>query len=568
MLSTTKQRLDAEAAGILAAVVAISHQAGFGRMDLERLVMLYAQAAYLFTYVEGNTKHLDTPASQAVKSSLLDDVELRGRLAIQVRRLISEASLWSKPWSSFVSWFLMPAKHIRAEAATRMAMSGLSDVLAQIDRSRAELLASLRLGDGRAAGVEAIATAIRQVVDPQTRSKLLLAWFRVGEMHGEALAAAMDRVVDQRWRHATALGCRSVAQRGFDACTVSADSVQTFLTEYADHALSERREFLSRFRGAGALDDLLRAASLLAERPGRSEIGVVNLGALLELVVDVAWRFLGIVMTAQPVASGATASFDVSLGSGHVGNLVLDRTVTRGSDAAHLPLDGPIVPEHPRARVLCFTSPDETVSFEGARQILHAMGHALAYVAAGPTVRSASGLDALPLERLEGLSHWFEELMNDSIFEKCLVRGVGQRNALGQFRRARDDAARNTRLEQAVVAAIDLNLHEHRGCNVRDVFDTQIAQMGGPFGVSFERTIRFMAAPLFRDHPGMGFVYPWGAAFGRTQARLFNNAKLPLGDLTAYFELDADVPAPNAGAEFECGRTNLDKSTKHGARRP
>jgi hypothetical protein len=319
--------------------------------------------------------------------------------------------------------------------------------------------------------------------------------------------------------------------------------------------------FLSRFEGAGALDDTVRALDSLARSREAGRVGrptAVDLSTLLEFITDTVRRVFGITLSIQHGRGGTVGGFHVMRGTDALGTLALDRAVA-GASARVLGSDSdPAVPECPRARVLCLMDrPDgssETVSFESARQILHAMGHALVHLVVRPRAPSVSGLDILPLERLEGLSHWFEELMDDPRFEDRVAPTAGQQGALKAFRQARDDQVRNTRLEQVVVATIDLDIHERRGCRVRDAFDARIAAMGGPVGVSFERAVRFMAAPLFRDHPGMGFVYPWGMAFGASHARAAAGERSPVRSLAAYFDPTTAISVPDAGAEGQVHR--------------
>lgn len=557
---TTMQHLDTELYSLLDAVSFLSHQKHFGSADLERLIGLYYQAAYLFTYIEGNAKYIDVSASfTTIKAALLEDIDLRGRLARRVGEIITETGSVAGDRAGVIEWFLQPCEQILAEAEMRIAIDRVKDLLTRFDLDRAALLARLGIEDG-SDGDAAMVAVLRHIDERGTRSKLLLAWQRVGEGHTNELAMAMDQVVEQRWRHATALGYRSVAERGFASCGVSEETVRTFLDTYIDHALRERRVFLSLFEGASALDDRVRTMSLLAdEHNGEPNIEqeTVELAFLLKFITEIVQRIFGITLSIRTGDAGTIEGFNVTKRADTLGTLFLDR-VFRGTSIPVLsPKDDYVIPDRPRARILCLMRSDETVSFEEARQILHAMGHALVHLASSPRVQSASGLDILPLERLEGLSHWFEGLMDNDVFEDRVAVTREQRITLKAFRLARDVRARNTRLEQAVVAAIDLDLHTRRGCSVRDAFDSRIMSMGDPVGVSFERVIQFMTAPLFRDHPGMGFVYPWGTAFGATMSRSFVGEQPSKQSLAAYFDFTTDIALPTF-IEFGTAHSDLD----------
>jgi hypothetical protein len=549
------QHLETELAGLLDAVSILSRQQRFDPSDMERLVDLYNQAIYLFTYIEGNAKYVETGEWSAVKSALLDDFDLRNRLAHHVQGLIERAGTAARQWKGAIDWFVQAPQEMQAAAEARQAIRAIEDVLTRIDCDRDDLLARLGLCRGGSRGPDPLAIALRNIHDREIRSKFLLAWCRVGEAHAGMLAESVDHAVELRWRHAKIAGDQSVAGRGFSRCDVSAETVHAFLDAYADHALHERQEFLSRFDNADMCDDRIRASCPRSSKIGDSERSVnLELGALLAFAAETAFRVFGIRLSAKRGSSGTVCSLDVSRGAETLGTLALDRAHA-GASGLVLGSEGePTIPKCPRARILCLLDPrdgtGEFVSLEASRQILHAMGHALIYLAAPLRAPSASGLDVLPLERLEGLSHWFEELMNSDVFADFVVTSSLQKAALKAFCEERKDRLRNTRLEQAVVAMVDLDIHERRGLRVTDAFDARIAAMGGTFGVSFERVVRFMVAPLFRDHPGMGFVYPWGAAFGASEARPRGGLHSETLSLAQYFDPTAKLKAPNASAEF------------------
>lgn len=549
---TTMQHIDTELYNLLDAVSFLSHQKHFGPADLERLIGFYNQAAYLFTYIEGNAKYIDVSASfTGVKAALLEDTDLRSRLASRIRKLITETNSVARDQTGVLEWFLQPCEQILAEAEMRTEIDRVKDLLTRIDLERAALLAQLGIEDG-SDSTTAMVTMLQHINEQSTRSKLLFAWQKVGEGHTNELTMAMDQLVEQRWRYATAFGYRSVAERGFTSCGVSEETVRTFLETYSGYALRERQVFLSLFECRSMLDDRGREISLLAsERNGEMSLGqgTVNLNSLLKLIADTVKRIFGITLCVQPGDAGTIEGFNVTKQAHTLGTLLLDRVLV-GSRSVLAPKDEITTLDCPRARILCLMSSHETVSFEAARQILHAMGHALVHIVSRPRVPSTSGLDILPLERLEGLSHWFETLIDNNVFEEHVAVTQEQRITLEAFRLARDKRARNIRLEQAIVALIDLNLHTRRGCSVQGLFDSQIASMGSSVGISFERVIQFMTAPLFRDHPGMGFVYPWGTAFGSTMAHPSTNEHLSKKSLTAYFDFNTTIALPTF-VEFE-----------------
>lgn len=541
-LQTNCEHIDAELRSLCRAVEVLSRQRPFCSEDLRRLAGLYHQAAHLFTFVEGNANYLTVDTSLALKSLLMDNVSLWERLANHVRGLSGDST-------GAREWFLHGSARAQADAEERAAMSSVRGVLSRIDHDRAAMLARLGIGGGAAA-----ATAkISHLASPEIRSKLLAAWHRVGESHWDALARAVDKLVARRWQHATALGFRSVAERGFASCGVSKQTVRTFLDDYTDKALRERRVFLSRFADTGALDDGIRSLCLLADRERTDPEchAVVRLDALLNYISGTLNRVFGISLKARRGESAEVECYEVFRGVEHLGTLVLDRVAARGAHTVAVPEVDKVVEvaELPRAHVLCVMESDKTISFDTARQILHATGHALVHLVVRPRLPSSSGLDILPLERLEGLSHWFETLMSDPAFQQTVADSAEQQAGLEAFHRTTIDRARNTRLEQAVVAAIDLDIHEVRGRGVREAFNIRMTAMGGKVGISFERAIRFMTAPLFRDHPGMGFVYPWGTAFGAAQ-RHPGGKRSP----NSYFDPAVSLPPSDPTAEFACVR--------------
>ncbi len=528
--------------------------------DVATVIKCYHQASYLLTYVEGNSKYVDGAILLRFREDFFADGPLCKRLAqIFTRRALGAGMQVD---SDLADWFRLIIFDADGNEERRDAANTVERILHDIDVERARLLEQLGFVATPKGGDSALARALEQIGATSARDKLLLVWSRIADAQGNKLAEAIDRLVDLRWKHARQQGFRSVAEQSFTACGVSIATVWRFIEDYIRQGLEERQSFLKTIYPNAPSDDAIRAQLLRSghDQPTVSaEHAVVVFDRLVKLAFTVIERVFGINFSSRFDASAHMQRYDAWRTGERLGTLTLD-LIPPGPpspmDRANAinvadPLQAGYLPE---ARVLCLLADamdcPRTLSLEAAHLFLHGMGHALVHLAVRPLRPSSSGLDTLPLERLEGLSHWFERLIDHNLFEEHLATTDDQRRALHVYRQVQRIRLINTRMEQAIVAAIDLQVHAYGGTSIRGAFDDVVESLGDDVGVSFERVARFSTAPLFRDYPGAGFVYPWGSTFGAAHIAAFSGDGQATRSLRSYFDRDEISVVPDPRTEF------------------
>jgi oligopeptidase A len=207
----------------------------------------------------------------------------------------------------------------------------------------------------------------------------------------------------------------------------------------------------------------------------------------------------------------ATGAIHVEMKSaGPAPSLPVARPLSSGGIAAG--------PELPVGRCLARYQLDEhgvqVMNLEAAHSLLHEFGHAVNHVLLAERRPGVTGLDYLPVERLEDLSAWFEkwafhdELLRYTDFSAEQTRGllVSRQVKMLEFL--------STHLRRAVVGALDLQVHSEP-VGIQEAFQRLIGQHDIEGYCALGDVLEYFVRPLFRAHPGCaGLTYLWSYAFG------------------------------------------------------
>jgi oligopeptidase A len=168
----------------------------------------------------------------------------------------------------------------------------------------------------------------------------------------------------------------------------------------------------------------------------------------------------------------------------------------------------------PVGRVLCRLAPGRRgMSFDATRVLFHEFGHALVHVLAGDRKPGTSGLDDLPVERLELLSTWLELWVYHRALEDSVLLSERERAALDRARRVKALEFMKSNLNRAVCALADFQIHADPAASVRDVMRRLRARHTAIDVVVESEVLADFAHPLLLAHPGCSFVYPFASSY-------------------------------------------------------
>ena len=198
------------------------------------------------------------------------------------------------------------------------------------------------------------------------------------------------------------------------------------------------------------------------------------------------------------------------------------------------------------------------ITFDGAHLIFHEFGHALNHLLIRARRPSHSGLDYLPLERLESLSSWFEKWVFHPQFADSLSLGSEEMDRLALCQRIKMLEFLSNNLETAVTALMDFEIHRRTEGGLEQVFSWLDEEYSIADHIPFGRLPHYFTAPMFCANPGAGFVYLWSAAEG---AQMFSPFLFNAHDVTSsglldtmsrlYFDPSEPSTVPDVRAVFD-----------------
>jgi oligopeptidase A len=201
----------------------------------------------------------------------------------------------------------------------------------------------------------------------------------------------------------------------------------------------------------------------------------------------------------------------------------------------------------------------DRINFQNVHSLFHEFGHAVNHLLIRRRMPNESGLDSLPLERLEILSMWFEKWVYHPSFGQHLTMTSDGEAGLKVAQEVKRLEYQRTHVERGVTAAVDLLIHAAGSVGFLPAFHELDEQYGissccspGDFPVYF-------TWPMFQANPGANFVYLWGSAYSSQRFVPFTRQPLEKapdpGQVRAAFggSFDFDQPCeePDSAAIFD-----------------
>ncbi|MGH7749014.1 MAG: M3 family metallopeptidase, partial [Candidatus Dormibacteria bacterium] len=152
------------------------------------------------------------------------------------------------------------------------------------------------------------------------------------------------------------------------------------------------------------------------------------------------------------------------------------------------------------------------ITFQNVHSLFHEFGHAINHLLIVKRLPNQSGLEYLPLERLENLSMWFEKWVYHPELAEGFALDATARDGLALCQQVKGLEYRRTHLERAVTAALDLEVHRHPTAGLAEVYAELEERYDLADHCTFGDFVSSFTWPMFQAHPGANFAYLWGAA--------------------------------------------------------
>ncbi|MFE8910944.1 M3 family metallopeptidase [Streptomyces globisporus] len=514
ILSGAKDRLDA-----------IRAEGRLTEESFVELAAIYDNVAYVFLYLESNEQHVDYRWLLPYRDAFFKDQELDRTLLTLCTNLHCENPDIEECRRAYVGHL---NDKLAADPTSAAELAGLQDQAKDIVQAgRQDQLAFLaRLGvDIEGGTADTIGyTLISATPDAARRVKLVGAMTALRDKRLGPLIDTVDAMTEIRRATSHGQGARSVLAHTMRRCAVPEEAARHIVDAYVSGAIEDRGSLETDIREViGDVDAPIdHFGRYIRTLQGDLKVPLFDLRACLAFIEDVAVRVFGLSMQRLPESSPGVWSVVVSRGEKTIGYINFDlwdagrnRTANTTSGIRNRVDWGSIV-QLPIAYISCRFHRDthgrERITFQNVHSLFHEVGHALNHILIRKRLPTLSGLDYLPLERIEDLSMWTEKWVYHPDFVAHLELSEEEREGMRFCQRVKILEYRRNHIDRAVTAALDFELHRVKSGGLREAFQRLDDRFGVARYCSLGEFPVYFAWPMINANPGATFAYTRSAA--------------------------------------------------------
>lgn len=517
------------------------------------IAAIYDNVAYIYLYLEANKAHVNYDSIRHWRNAYYSDEELNELLRDSLTRFECESPLLEESRQAYLTFLNAHKPQESAEASTssKLLDEAIHSVTSAQEDKR-KLLNRLGIEDSQGNPDTTFYRLLSGTDNPETREKLANAMQLTRDKRLDEITRTIDQMISNRMREARANGFKSALDSTMSRCAISEQSAEDLIHGYLTRAVREQGELNAEV--GEALGDqntpMAHFGYFVRQIQSDHQIPLFDLAACLQFAFEVARRTLGVTIEFVDVTNPhvMTASVTRAAYPEHIiGHISFDLWQT---DAQHKTANHTLgmrnrtdwggVVKKPVAYVSCRFRRDaegrEKITFQNVHSLFHEIGHALNHVLIEQRLPTTSGLDYLPLERLENLSMWFEKWIYHQEFDEYLAASGISSEGLTLCRRIKSLEYRRTHIDRAVTAALDFRIHRH-GCGIQQSFAELDEEYGISTVCSLGELLPSFTQPMLQANPGGYFAYLWGAAYSAEMYTPYHGH--PLADINT--ECDAEM---------------------------
>lgn len=529
------------------------------------IASIYDNVAYTFLYLESNEVFVSHDGLLPWRDAFYNNTELDAQVLgslLQLRCAHPDAEDSRQRYVEYLRDKLNGHGSSAGEDDARL-QSAAKTILHEVEADQRELLRRVGANPGQVRPPAAFYKLVSGTSSAERRERLTQAWTQARDRHLDALVDVIDGVIDRRRRESSQQGYASVLSRTLERCQVSEGRADAYIEKCLRGALKSQAE----------LDDEIRNVVGPTRRPldhfghyvhtlqaGR-RIPLLRLDDCLSFIFLVAAKTFGLSISRAAGVGGNTVTTTVALDDSLVGQIIFDLwDVGRTSRAANYTrgirnrTDWAGLVQTPIAYVSCRFNSDHRgasrITFQNAHSLFHEFGHAVNHLLIRKRLPNQSGLEYLPLERLENLSMWFEKWVYHPEFGESLRLNAEDSEGLALCQYVKALEYRRTHVERAVTAALDFDVHRRGQGGLRESFE----RMNERFRISPCCTLgdfpAYFTWPMFQANPGANFAYLWGASDSAQRFIPFMHRRLD--DVASSTEVRAMFSSCFDGDEASC----------------
>mgnify|MGYP001181002154 CR=1 FL=1 len=538
---------------------------GWTDQDVDATASILDNVAYWILYLESNHQHIQFDDLQTWRGYFFEDqttlsrlrrrlvsAAVNGRTAVLRDRLLRRAELALSP------------EYSRLQHELSLAYERLGALTAQAEERQSAL--AQRLGfDSRGSRPAVVAyMGLRRVASAQRRAQVHQAFVAARDETLAEACGVVDRIAVLHRGLATLKGVDTPLQASLAGSSVAEDVAAAFIDDYLRVALTDTGELTAEISEAlgETVSPPLDAhfGRYLAHLAGGRSTIYLPFQGCITMASDVASRLFGVTCSTLSVEQNETVlvvvadregrelgRIQINLQGGARSSLTPNLTIS----AHDLPLEEAGI-SVPIAMISCRFSGRgraRVLNLQNVHSLLHEFGHAVNHVLLTHRVGSPSGLDHLPIERVELMSMWFERwAFSEDLADHCALSSP-KRADFALAVKVKGLEYRLSQLERGALAGVDLLVNGSSSLPVRIAHEQLCEQHPGlREHVALGDLIAYQSWPMLREKPGAYFSYLWAAA----ESAALNMSAVE-GDLASVATslmacLDPSVPSPTVPA--------------------
>lgn len=493
---------------------------------LVEVTVIYNNSSYIYLYLEANDDMVSRKYLDPYHSRLYDNDELKLRMLDRINQLICTDQELERSRLAYIAQLTEQLTH--RDKSTEIAIKELKnqaeETMGRLYDDQWAFLEKIGYKKNGASPTSLFYKISGQIKSSETRRKLVYHWREIEAPHLPRVAKTIDGMVQVRRQVAKAEGYVSPITRTLTKCQVDIEFVDNFLDQYLNAALQGHAALIQRVGKIITVDDALidHFAYFMRQESAGSIIPLFNLDTCLSHIFSVSHEIFGLEFERSDQGNKQVIVTEVFRQGRKVGRINFDLWNAGGTAVSANNTLGIRNRAHwkdivqlPEAYVCCRfqlrNDGSRAITFQNVHSLYHEFGHAINHLLVRERVPNRSGLEYLPMERIECLSMWFEKWCYHRSFSQFLPES--DRDGLLVCQKIKRLEYQRTYVERAVTALLDFHVHHSPHETLHACYQRLDRQYGFDGLVRFTDFPDYFTWPMFMANPGANFSYLWGSAF-------------------------------------------------------
>lgn len=565
--------IDEALAGMMSRLRAITSSACLNEETFVEVSSIYNNVSYIFLYLESNAVHIDYDWLLPWRQAFHSDSALDERLLELLRQLQCTDPEAEEARHAYIKHLCMKLEDsdTKTSEILETLKSEANAILQDIQADRLQLLR--RLGAGtRAARPEAMFYRLVSGTEKAaTRTKLSQAWTQARDRHLKSMIEVVDKMIELRKLQSKEKGYNSVLTETLERCRIGESTAWSYLESYIINALESHADLDEEIRRTvSAIGNPMDHFGYFLRTLQRGKnVPLFSLDDCLDYISLVATKVFGLTLERVATKNPHVIKVEVSVDAKRCGQINFDlwddgpkRRSANYTKGARNRTDWAGLVQQPVAYVSCRFQRTQNgaslITFQNVHSLFHEFGHAINHLLIRKRFPNQSGLEYLPLERLENLSMWFEKWIYHPLFADSLALSSVEKEGLALAQSIKMLEYRRTHVDRAVTAALDFIVHGPAGSGLKKSFDDLDYRFGISRYCGLGDFPAYFTWPMLQANPGAYFAYLWGAGdsaekFAPLMEKTFEDMPPPAeirGMFSACFDFNEPSIEPETKAIF------------------